>query len=75
MDYAQSEWFLPDRGERTRFAANPADLMVQIAAATGGKYVVIPPAPTSRGGSVDFQPIRKHMKARMAAIFESLAVH
>jgi hypothetical protein len=73
MNYAPSEWFLSDRGERAKFAANPADLMLEIATATGGKYVVIPAAPaTFRGGSVDFKRIRKGMRTRMAAIFEDL---
>jgi hypothetical protein len=72
MDYAPSEWFLPDRGERARFAANPADVMLRIATVTGGMYVVIPAAPTLRGGSVDFKPIRKDMRSRLAAIFAAL---
>lgn len=73
LDYAPSEWFLPDRRERARFAANPADVMLEIATATGGKYVVIPSAPSaSRGRSVDFKAIRKDMRKRMTAIFEAL---
>ena len=73
MDYAPAEWFLPDRAERARFAANPADVMRDIAGATGGRYVVIPAAlAASRGGSVDFKGIRKDLRKRMAAMFEAL---
>lgn len=73
MDYAPAEWFLPDRAERARFAANPADMMRDIASATAGRYVVIPPAlAASRSGSVDFKGIRKDLRKRMAAMFEAL---
>ena len=73
MDYAPAEWFLPDRAERARFAPDPADMMRDIASATGGRYVVIPAAlAASRGGSVNFKGIRKDLRKRMAAMFEAL---
>lgn len=73
MDYAVAEWFLPDRAERTRFGSNPADVMRDIANATGGRYVVIPAVlAASRGGSVDFKGIRKELRKRMAFMFDAL---
>jgi hypothetical protein len=69
IDYAPSEWYLPDRAGRTD---KPADLLKSIAAETGGQYTPLPTPPSLTSLATAFVSISGEMESRLKHVFEAL---
>jgi hypothetical protein len=69
IDYAPSEWYLPDRAGRTD---KPAELLKSIAAQTGGQYTPLPTPPSLTSLATAFVSIRGEMESRLRHVFEVL---